>query len=116
MTKDPHGKSCKICDRPFTIFRWRPGAKARYKATQVCQTCAKMKNVCQVCIFDLTYGRRARVHALLTYRDRPPFCRVMLIKAPPSHPHSNTFTTQGCRCRCATSCWRRRAAPLASRP
>jgi hypothetical protein len=56
MTKEPHGKACKICDRPFTIFRWRPGAKARFKKTEVCQTCAKMKNVCQTCVFDLTYG------------------------------------------------------------
>ncbi|EWM28565.1 zinc finger ccch domain-containing protein [Nannochloropsis gaditana] len=61
MTKEPAGKACKICDRPFTIFRWRPGAKARFKKTEVCQTCAKMKNVCQTCVLDLTYGLPVQV-------------------------------------------------------
>ena len=36
--------------------RWNPGAKARFKKTEVCQTCAKVKNVCQTCLLDLTYG------------------------------------------------------------
>jgi len=40
----------------FTVFRWKPGAKARYKKTEVCQTCAKLKNICQTCILDLEYG------------------------------------------------------------
>ncbi len=61
MTKETAGKACKICDRPFTIFRWRPGAKARFKKTEVCQTCAKMKNVCQTCVLDLTYGLPVQV-------------------------------------------------------
>lgn len=54
--KDRYGKECKICNRPFTVFRWCPGPKARFKKTEVCQTCAKVKNVCQTCIFDLEYG------------------------------------------------------------
>ncbi|KAF5203390.1 Pre-mrna-splicing factor rbm22 [Thalictrum thalictroides] len=49
-------KECKICIRPFTVCRWKPGQNARYKKTQICQTCSKLKNVCQVCILDLTYG------------------------------------------------------------
>jgi len=28
----------------------------RYKRTDICQTCAKLKNVCQTCIFDLEFG------------------------------------------------------------
>ena len=28
----------------------------RYKKTEVCQTCAKLKNVCQTCLLDLEYG------------------------------------------------------------
>lgn len=55
MTKKPFGQACKICERPFTVFRWKAGS-GRYKATQICQTCAKMKNVCQTCVLDLTYG------------------------------------------------------------
>ena len=23
MEKSPHGGSCKMCERPFTIFKWR---------------------------------------------------------------------------------------------
>lgn len=56
MTKEKFGKECKICSRPFTVFRWCPGAKMRFKKTEVCQTCAKLKNACQTCILDLEYG------------------------------------------------------------
>jgi len=66
MTKEQYGRECKICTRPFTIFRWRPGNDARFKKTEVCQTCSKAKNVCQVCLFDLEYGLPVQVrdHAL----------------------------------------------------
>ncbi|CAK8686612.1 unnamed protein product [Clavelina lepadiformis] len=56
MTKEKFGKECKICDRPFTVFRWCPGARMRFKKTEVCQTCAKLKNICQTCLLDLEYG------------------------------------------------------------
>lgn len=56
MIKDKYGKECKICQRPFTIFKWCPGAKMRYKKTEICQTCSKLKNVCQTCLLDLEYG------------------------------------------------------------
>lgn len=48
MSKQDLGAECKICTRPFTLFRWLPGAGMRYKKTEICQTCAKTKNVCQV--------------------------------------------------------------------
>jgi pre-mRNA-splicing factor RBM22/SLT11 len=69
MIKEPHGKACKICERPFTVFKWRPGNNARYKSTQVCQACAKMKNVCQICVLDLQYGKndsQSNVHISLS--------------------------------------------------
>lgn len=56
QTKEPYGKECKICLRPFTVFRWCPGAKMRFKKTEVCQTCSHLKNVCQTCLLDLEYG------------------------------------------------------------
>lgn len=33
----------------------------RMKKTEVCQTCAKLKNVCQTCILDLQYGLPVQV-------------------------------------------------------
>ncbi|KAL5995142.1 hypothetical protein ACLOJK_025200, partial [Asimina triloba] len=60
-TKADFDKECKICTRPFTVFRWRPGRDARYKKTEVCQTCSKLKNVCQVCLLDLEYGLPVQV-------------------------------------------------------
>ncbi|XP_074324496.1 zinc finger CCCH domain-containing protein 4-like [Apium graveolens] len=56
MTKANYRNECKICSRPFTVFRWRPGRDARFKKTEICQTCSTLKNACQVCIFDLQYG------------------------------------------------------------
>ena len=56
QTKEKYGMECKICARPFTVFRWCPGARMRFKKTEVCQTCSKIKNVCQTCLLDLEYG------------------------------------------------------------
>ena len=43
-----YGGQCHISNRPYTVFRWKPGNDARYKKTIVCQEVAKAKNVCQV--------------------------------------------------------------------
>lgn len=52
----------QICARPFTVFRWCPGVRMRFKKTEVCQTCSKLKNVCQTCLLDLEYGMFALSH------------------------------------------------------
>lgn len=61
QTKHPSDKECKTCARPFTVFRWKAGNDGRYKKTEVCQTCAKLKNVCQTCLLDLEYGLPTQV-------------------------------------------------------
>jgi pre-mRNA-splicing factor RBM22/SLT11 len=45
------------------VFRWNPGANAgsRFKQTVICQTCAKIKNICQCCLLDLEYGLPTQV-------------------------------------------------------
>lgn len=73
MIKEKFGKECKICTRPFTVFRWCPGARMRFKKTEVCQTCCKLKNVCQTCLLDLEYGLPTQVRdAALKIQDDLP--------------------------------------------
>ncbi|KAJ1643998.1 Pre-mRNA-splicing factor slt11 [Coemansia erecta] len=73
MTKESHGKECKICNRAFTIFRWLPGRGMRYKKTEICTTCAKLKNVCQTCILDLEHGLPVQVRdSALSIQDNVP--------------------------------------------
>lgn len=61
MMKESFGSACKICTRPFTVFRWKPGKRARYKKTEICQSCARMKNVCQTCVLDLQFNLPVQV-------------------------------------------------------
>lgn len=56
QTRAEFSQECKVCTRPMTSFRWRAGTKGRFKKTEVCQTCAKLKNCCQTCLLDLQFS------------------------------------------------------------
>ena len=56
MLKMPNSRECKISGRPYTAFRWQPGAEARYKETIIAPEVAIAKNVCQVCLMDMEYN------------------------------------------------------------
>lgn len=61
MMVDKHGQACKVCDKPFTTYRWCPGPKMRFKKTEICQMCSRVKNVCQTCLLDLAYNLPVQV-------------------------------------------------------
>lgn len=56
MLKEDYGAACSICTRPFTVFKWKTDRTSRQKKTGICLTCARMKNCCQHCMHDLSYG------------------------------------------------------------
>ncbi|CAJ2503497.1 Uu.00g108910.m01.CDS01 [Anthostomella pinea] len=57
MLKEDYGAECKICTRPYTIFSWPADrSHGRKKRTNICLTCARMKNCCQCCMLDLQFG------------------------------------------------------------
>ncbi len=55
MMKSAFDNACRLCSRPFTTFRWRPAGRGPYCTTEICQTCAKLRNACQSCVLDLVY-------------------------------------------------------------
>ncbi|CAG9316155.1 unnamed protein product [Blepharisma stoltei] len=56
MMKTHFDRACRVCERPYTVFRWRPTARERFRRTEICQVCARSKHVCQCCVNDIETG------------------------------------------------------------
>eukprot|EP00571_Detonula_confervacea_P016203 CAMPEP_0172297790 /NCGR_PEP_ID=MMETSP1058-20130122/686_1 /TAXON_ID=83371 /ORGANISM="Detonula confervacea, Strain CCMP 353" /LENGTH=422 /DNA_ID=CAMNT_0013006981 /DNA_START=111 /DNA_END=1376 /DNA_ORIENTATION=+ len=91
MTKEAHGKKCKICEIPFTVFAWQAGTRGRLKKVEICRTCARSKNVCQVCIYDLQYGLPVQVRDKILAEEG---CKDALTAVPQSDANRSWMTAQ----------------------
>lgn len=56
IKRAPSDRACDVCTQAFDRFTLKPGPHARYKTTVICRVCAWLKNCCQSCVLDLTYG------------------------------------------------------------
>ena len=56
MIKSEYSKECKFCFRPFTLFKWTLSKNNKCYKTEICSLCSKIKNACQSCGLDLTFG------------------------------------------------------------
>ncbi|KAF4322102.1 hypothetical protein BBO99_00001203 [Phytophthora kernoviae] len=97
MMKEAYGSACKICVRPFTVFRWKPGKRARYKKTEVCQTCARMKNVCQTCVLDLQYHLPVQVRDSFLAKEEGGGAQLAAVNVPESDANREWFAQQHSR-------------------
>lgn len=95
MTHEAHGKKCKICETPFTVFAWQAGTKGRLKKVEICKSCAAAKNVCQVCIYDLQYGLPVQVRDRILAEEGGPRCTpVSALAIPQSDANRAWYNAQ----------------------
>ena len=97
MTTEPHGKKCKICESPFTVFAWQAGTKGRLKRVEICKSCAQAKNVCQVCIYDLEYGLPVAMRDKILREEGAAAGGSMALAVPQSDANRSWFNAQQAR-------------------
>ena len=51
------------------VYKWRPNRGEGYRKTEICQICAKTKNICQTCILDLQFGLPSQLRDIILARD-----------------------------------------------
>ncbi|XXQ39237.1 RNA recognition motif containing protein [Plasmodiophora brassicae] len=78
MTKDPFGEACKVCNRPYDVFKWRAAADGHLKQTECCQLCAKIKNICSTCMLDLEFKLPSQIRDAVLEPDE-------IMRVPTSH-------------------------------
>ncbi|GMM33778.1 Ecm2 protein [Saccharomycopsis crataegensis] len=63
MIREPQGDQCRICTSTYNLFKWNANKGSKLSRTLVCLECARQRNCCQSCMFDLTY------HIPMSLRD-----------------------------------------------
>lgn len=93
MTKSNQERSCKICNRPCTMFRWKLPNSKKYNQTTICYSCGKIKNVCQSCVSDLNFGLPlyAREDYIQSKRDQGDEAVLQLMSIPDSAENRDHF-------------------------
>ena len=56
MIKSNFGAACKISKRPFHVFKWTNPKSRRRMKTVISYEAASVRNCCQACMCDMTYG------------------------------------------------------------
>ena len=56
MIKQNFGAACKISQRPFHVFKWTNPQTSRRMKTIISYEAASVRNCCQACMSDMTYG------------------------------------------------------------
>ena len=73
MIKAEFGAKCRISNRPFHVFSWVNPASGRKIKTVICYEAASVRNCCQACMSDMTFGVPLVVRdALLKATGRAP--------------------------------------------
>lgn len=93
MTKSNQERSCKICNRPCTMFRWKLHNSKKYNQTTICYSCGKIKNVCQSCVSDLNFGLPlyAREGYIKSKKDKGDEAALQLMNIPDSVDNRDHF-------------------------